>query len=151
MRRGKINNKNKVRVNMSGSLNKVMLIGRLGKDPEQRQTQSGTAVVNFSLATSEKFKDKDGSWQERTEWHRVVAFGSRAEVLAKYLKKGSPVYIDGALQTRDWEDKDGQKRYTTEIVMRDFQFLSSGESSGDRQQSTSQAPSSDINDDDIPW
>ena len=109
---------------MSGSLNKVMLIGRLGKDPELRQSNSGTSVVNFTMATSERYKEQGASeWTEKTEWHRCVCFGSRAEVIAKYLKKGSPVYVEGGLQTRSWDDKDGQKKYSTEVVVRDFQFL----------------------------
>ncbi|WP_300455251.1 single-stranded DNA-binding protein [Desulfobacula sp.] len=106
-------------------LNKVMLIGRLGRDPEIRYSQQGLAVVNFSIATSEQWTDKNtGDRQEKTEWHRVVAFGKPAETLEKYLSKGSQVYIEGRLQTRNYE-KDGQTHYTTEIVVGNFQFLSS--------------------------
>ena len=104
-------------------LNKVMLIGRLGRDPEIRYSQQGTAVVNFSLATSEQWTDKNtGDRQERTEWHRIVSFGKQAEILEKYLSKGSQIYVEGRLQTRNYE-KDGQTHYTTEIVVANFQFL----------------------------
>ncbi len=104
-------------------LNKVMLIGRLGRDPEIRYSQQGTAVVNFSIATSEQWTDKNtGDKQEKTEWHRVVSFGKQAEILEKYLSKGSQIYIEGRLQTRNYE-KEGQTHYTTEIVAANFQFL----------------------------
>lgn len=104
-------------------LNKVMLIGRLGRDPEIRYSQQGTAVVNFPLATNEQWTDKNtGEKQEKTEWHRVVSFGKPAEILEKYLSKGSQVYVEGRLQTRNYE-KDGQTHYTTEIVVTDFTFL----------------------------
>lgn len=104
-------------------LNKVMLIGRLGRDPEIRYSQQGVAVVNFSIATSEQWTDKNtGDKQEKTEWHRIVAFRKQAEVLEKYLSKGNQVYIEGKLQTRNYE-KDGQTHYTTEIVVDNFQFL----------------------------
>ena len=97
------------------SLNKAMIIGNLGQDPEVRYTQNNTAVATLSIATGERYKDSNGEWQERTEWHRVVAWGRTAEVCQQYLNKGSKVYIEGPIQTRQWEDKDGQKRYTTEI------------------------------------
>lgn len=100
---------------MSGSVNKVILIGRLCKDPESRQA-NGKSVCNFSLATNESWRDADGQKQERAEFHRIVVWGKLAEVAAKYLSKGSQVYIEGKLQTREWTDKDGQKKYTTEIV-----------------------------------
>ncbi len=104
-------------------LNKVMLIGNLGRDPEIRYSQQGTAMVNFSIATSEQWNDKKtGEKKEKTEWHRIVAFGKPAEILEKYLSKGSKVYIEGRIQTRNYE-KDGQTHYTTEIVVREFQFL----------------------------
>ena len=104
-------------------LNKVMLIGHLGRDPEIRYSQQGLAMVNFSVATSEQWTDKNtGERQERTEWHRIVAFGKQAEILEKYLSKGSQIYIEGRLQTRSYE-KDGQTVYTTEIVVLNFQFL----------------------------
>jgi single-strand DNA-binding protein len=98
------------------SLNKVLLIGNLGKDPEVRYTASGTAVASFSLATSEKFKNKEGEWEERTEWHNVTLWGRLAEIAGEYLVKGKTVYLEGRLQTRKWQDKDGEDRYTTEIV-----------------------------------
>lgn len=97
------------------SLNKAMLIGRLGADPEVRYTQSNTAVATLSIATSERYKDSNGEYQEKTEWHRVVAWSRLAEICQQYLKKGSQVYIEGPIQTRSWEDKEGQKKYTTEI------------------------------------
>ena len=105
------------------SLNKVMLIGNLGKDPEVRYTASGQAVASFNLATSEKFKNKSGEWEERTEWHRVTLWARLAEVAGEYLSKGKTVYIEGRLQTREYE-KDGIKRYTTEIVGEKMQMLS---------------------------
>ena len=104
-------------------VNKVILIGNLGADPEMRYTQSGTAVANFRIATSERFKDQSGEWQERTEWHRVVFFGRTAEVCGEYLTKGKQVYVEGRLQTRSWEDKDGNTRYTTEVVGREMKML----------------------------
>jgi single-strand DNA-binding protein len=105
------------------SVNKVILIGNLGRDPELRYTQGGQAVANFTLATSERFSTKDGEKQERTEWHRIVAWGRTGELCAQYLSKGRSVYIEGRLQTREWEDKEGQKRKTTEIVANTVQFL----------------------------
>ena len=106
------------------SLNKVLLIANLGKDPEVRYTASGTAVASFSLATSEKFKNKGGEWEERTEWHNVILWGRLAEIAGEYLSKGKTVYIEGRLQTRKWQDKDGKDRYTTEIVGEKMQMLS---------------------------
>lgn len=106
------------------SLNKVLLIGNLGKDPEVRYTASGTAVASFSLATSEKFKNKEGEWEERTEWHNVTLWGRLAEIAGEYLGKGKTVYIEGRLQTRKWQDKDGKDRYTTEIVGEKMLMLS---------------------------
>src|SRR5262245_1532291 len=105
------------------SVNKVILIGNLGRDPELRYTQSGQAVANFTLATSERFANKSGEQQERTEWHRIVAWGKTGELCAQYLSKGRSVYIEGRLQTREWEDKEGQKRSTTEIVAQNVTFL----------------------------
>ena len=105
-------------------VNKVILIGRLGKDPEMRYTPDGTAIANFTIATSEEWKDKStGNKQERTEWHRIVAFRRLAEICGEYLSKGKQVYIEGRLQTREWEDKNGNKRYTTEIVASQMQML----------------------------
>ena len=116
------------------SLNKVMLIGNLGKDPEVRYTTSGQAVASFNLATSEKFKNKSGDWEERTEWHRVTLWGKLAEIAGEYLAKGKTVYIEGRLQTRKWTDRDGNDKYTTEIVGDKMQMLGgkgdSGSSSG---------------------
>jgi len=106
------------------SLNKVLLIANLGKDPEVRYTASGTAVASFSLATSEKFKNKGGEWEERTEWHNVILWGRLAEIAGEYLSKGKTVYIEGRLQTRKWQDKDGKDRFTTEIVGEKMQMLS---------------------------
>jgi single-strand DNA-binding protein len=105
------------------SVNKVILIGNLGRDPELRYTQNGQAVANFTLATNERFSTKDGDKQERTEWHRIVAWGRTGELCAQYLSKGRSVYLEGRLQTREWEDKEGQKRKTTEIVATTVQFL----------------------------
>ncbi len=105
------------------SVNKVILVGNLGRDPELRYTQSGQAVANFTLATNEKWKDKEGNNQERTEWHRIIVWGKSAENCAQYLQKGRSVYVEGRLQTRDWEDREGNKRTTTEIVAQTVQFL----------------------------
>ena len=110
---------------MSG-INKVILIGRLGSDPEVRYTPSGVAVANFSVATSEEWKNKDtGEKQERTEWHRIVAWRRLGEICGEYLSKGRQVYVEGRIQTRSWDDKDGNKKYMTEIVASDIQFLGS--------------------------
>ncbi len=105
------------------SLNKVMLIGNLGDDPEVRYTASGQAVATIRLATNERWTDKAGTSQERTEWHRVVVWGKQAEQCKEYLSKGRQIFVDGRLQTRDWTDKEGNKRYTTEIVARRVLFL----------------------------
>lgn len=106
-------------------INKATIIGNLGSDPEVRFTQGSTAVANFTVATSEKWKDKDGQQQEQTEWHRIVAFARLGEICGEYLSKGSKVYIEGRIQTRQWDDKDGNKRYTTEIVAREMKMLNS--------------------------
>ncbi len=107
-------------------VNKVIIIGRLGQDPEVRYTPNGQAVANFNVATSENWTDKtSGNKQERTEWHRIVVWGRLAELCKDYLKKGRQVYIDGRLQTRNWDDRDGKKRYITEIVANTIQFLGS--------------------------
>ena len=112
-------------------VNKVILIGNLGKDPEIRYTPSGAAVANFTIATSEEWKDKDsGQKQERTEWHRIVAWRRLGEICGEYLRKGSQVYIEGKLQTRSWEDRDGNKRYTTEIIAQNMQMLGSANRGG---------------------
>jgi len=109
------------------SLNKVMIIGRLGADPEMKTLSSGNSLTTFSLATSENWKDKDGQKQEKTEWHRIVVWGKLAEICGKFLAKGREAYIEGKLQTRSWEDQQGQKRYTTEIVAANVQFLGGGQ------------------------
>ena len=109
-----------------GSVNKVILIGHLGADPDTKSMPSGTAVANLRLATNESFKDKQSNeWQERTEWHNVALFGRLAEVAGEYLRKGSQVYIEGRLRTRKWQDKQGNDRYTTEVVANDIQMLGS--------------------------
>ena len=107
------------------NLNKVMLIGRLGQDPEIRYTQSGSSVANVTIATNDYWTDKQGGKQERTEWHSLVLWGKLADLAQSYLKKGSQVYVEGRLQTRDWEDQQGQKHYKTEVVVTTVQFLDS--------------------------
>jgi single-strand DNA-binding protein len=107
------------------SVNKVILIGNLGRDPETRYMADGGAITNISIATTESWKDKNGDKQEKTEWHRVAFFGKLAEIAGEYLKKGSQVYVEGRLQTRKWQDKDGQDKYTTEIVANAKQMLGS--------------------------
>lgn len=114
---------------MSG-VNKVILVGRLGSDPELKYTGTGQAVAKFNIATSESWNDKSGQKQERTEWHRIVVWGKLGELCGKYLTKGRQAYVEGRLQTRSWEDQQGQKKYTTEIVAQTVQFLSSGASAG---------------------
>lgn len=111
------------------SVNKAILIGNLGKDPEVRYMPSGEAIANITLATTDTWKDKSGEKQEKTEWHRVSFFGRQAEVVGEYLKKGSQIYVEGRIQTRKWQDKEGQDRYTTEIVADRMQMLG-GKSSG---------------------
>ena len=139
------------------SVNKVILVGRLGRDPELRYTQSGQAVANFSLATNESWTNRDGERQERTEWHRIVVWRRLGEICGEYHSKGRQVYVEGRLQTRDWEDRDGNKRYTTEIVATDVQFLGSRDSSDPgRQRSTGATdfqggPPLGPEDDDIPF
>lgn len=126
---------------MSG-LNKAMIIGRLGKDPEIRYTTGGMAIANFSIATSEEWKDKESNEKkERTEWHRIVAFGKLGEICGEYLSKGKQVYIEGRIQTRSWDDKEGNRKYTTEIVASDMQFL-------DRKDSGDSTPKARYRDDD---
>jgi single-strand DNA-binding protein len=116
---------------MARGVNKVILIGHLGRDPEVRYAPSGQAIANVTIATSEAWKDKNtGEKQERTEWHRVVFFGRLAEIAGEYLKKGMQIYVSGRLQTRKWQDKDGNDRYTTEIVAADMQMLGSRAGAG---------------------
>lgn len=114
------------------SVNKVILVGRLGTDPELKYTPSGSSVCNFSIATSESWTDKNsGQRNEKTEWHRIVVWGKQAELCNQYLSKGRQVFMEGKLQTRQWEDKEGNKRYTTEVVCNQVQFLGSkGDSTG---------------------
>jgi single-strand DNA-binding protein len=124
------------------SVNKVILLGNLGRDPETRYTTGGDAVTNLNIATSEQWKDKNGEKQERTEWHRVVLFGRQAEIAGEYLKKGRSVYIEGRLQTRKYTDKDGVEKYSTEIVADRMQLLGSGrEGSGGEAEFGSPGPS----------
>jgi single-strand DNA-binding protein len=115
---------------MAASVNKVILLGNLGADPETRYGQSGGAITNFRLATNERFNDRSGQAQERTEWHRVVTFGKLAENCRDYLAKGRTVYVEGRIQTRTWDDKEGQKHYITEIVAQTVQFIGGGGGSG---------------------
>jgi single-strand DNA-binding protein len=154
---------------MAKSVNKVILLGNVGKDPEIKFAATGNAVASFSIATSERFKDKNGEWQDRTEWHNLVAFGKLAEIIRDYVKKGSKLYVEGSLRTQSWDDKtSGQKRYKTEIVLNDISLLSGrGEEGGgggsynrggssSYDQRTSGSPddlvqSTEITDDDIPF
>lgn len=123
------------------SVNKVILLGRLGQDPELKHTPSGTAVCNLSIATTESWNDKNsGQKQEKTEWHRVVMFGKIAELSNQYLKKGSQAFVEGKLQTRSWEDKDGNKRYTTEINAMSVQFIGSTPERNEAQKKAEDAP-----------
>jgi single-strand DNA-binding protein len=115
---------------LMASVNKVILVGNLGRDPETRYTTGGEAVTNVSIATTDTWKDKSGEKQERTEWHRVAFFGKLAEIAGEYLKKGSQVYVEGRLQTRKWQDKEGQDKYTTEIIADRMQMLGSRSGSG---------------------
>lgn len=143
---------------MGKSVNKVILVGRLGRDPELKYTASGTPFCRFSMATDESWTDKGGEKQERTEWHNVVAWDRLAEIANQYLVKGSLVYVEGKLQTREWDDQEGNKRKSTEIVMRELTMLSSRndgggrtEAAGRQQVTGSGAGESDLSDDDIPF
>lgn len=138
------------------SVNKVILIGHLGADPETRTSQAGSMVANLRLATNERQKDRDGNWSDHTEWHRIVCFGKTADNVARFLKKGREVYIEGRLQTRKWQDKNGQDRWSTEIVANDVRFLGGkGDGSHGRTESRDdwQTESSNTTglDDDIPF
>jgi single-strand DNA-binding protein len=137
-------------------VNKVILVGRLGADPEVRYTQDGTMVTNFRLATNEVGKDKSGERTQRTEWHRIVTFGKLAEVCGSYLSKGSLAYVEGRLQTRAWDDKDGNKRSTTEIVAQNMQILEpKGKEGGENLKGTGNRPSPSLpetaGEDDVPF
>ncbi|MDX1507609.1 MAG: single-stranded DNA-binding protein [Woeseiaceae bacterium] len=155
---------------MARGINKVILVGNLGQDPETRYMPSGGAVTNFTLATNESWKDKQtGEQKERTEWHKVAMFGRLAEIAAEYLRKGSQVYVEGRLQTRKWQDRDGNDRWTTEIIANEMQMLGgrggggggggygggsgggSGGSSGGSDGGPAPSPPSDDFDDDIPF
>ncbi|MDX1387962.1 MAG: single-stranded DNA-binding protein [Acidobacteriota bacterium] len=137
------------------SVNKVILVGNLGRDPEVRYTASGTPVANFTMATSERWTDAAGEKKERTEWHRIVVWGKQAEIVGEYLRKGKQVYVEGSLQTRDWTDRDGNKRYTTEVKAQRVQMLGRPD---DRQPVAAGAPEQEVaepgggfDEDDIPF
>jgi single-strand DNA-binding protein len=152
---------------MAKSVNKVILLGNVGKDPEIKATASGTVVATFSIATSERFKDKTGNWQDRTEWHNLVAYQRTAEIVRDYVKKGNKLYVEGRLQTSSWDDKTtGQKKYKTEIIVNDLSLLSGrgegdGSSGGYSKSNTASfdqrspaedySQSTEITDDDIPF
>lgn len=134
------------------SVNKVILVGHLGRDPEVRYTKSSQAVASFSLATSEKWTGKDGNKEEKTEWHRIVAWGKLGEICGEYLSKGKQVYIEGRLETREWEDKDGNKKQTTEIVANNMTMLgqaSNSSGSGNASGGSKGGPGSDDFEDDL--
>ncbi|HXE90114.1 MAG TPA: single-stranded DNA-binding protein [Terriglobales bacterium] len=148
---------------MARSVNKAILLGNLGRDPEVKYTPNGTAVARFTVATNERYKDKSGQWQDRTEWHNVVAWQRMAEIAGEYLKKGRSVYIEGRIQTRSWDDKQtGQKKYMTEIVASDLVLLGGREAGGEgrsrggdemdqRAPEPAAAPGPEITDEDIPF
>ena len=154
---------------MAKGVNKVFLLGRLGKDPEMKATQGGMTIANFTLATSDRTKDAQGNWQDHTEWHNLVAFQRTAEIVRDYCKKGSQIFVEGKIQTRSWEDKEGHKKYWTEILVNDLSLLDGkpggGEGGGSYAKSntapytaTSAAPAAapafaaqGITDDDIPF
>lgn len=130
-------------------LNKAMLIGRLGRDPETAMTKNGTPVASFSLATTEKYKE-----QERTEWHKIIAFGKLAEICAQYLHKGKQVYLEGRIQTREWEDKEGNRRWTTEIIANTMQMIGGtgdGDGRGKKPKPNAEGFGEDVPEDDIPF
>ena len=135
---------------MSKSVNKVILLGNVGKDPEIRSTPGGTMVATFGLATSDRQKDAQGAWQDRTEWHNLVAFGRTAEIIRDYVKKGNKLYVEGSLRASNWDDKQsGQKRYKTEIIVNDLTFVGSKSDGGERSSggySSSRSSSSTIPD-----
>jgi single-strand DNA-binding protein len=146
---------------MPKSVNKVILVGNVGKDPEVKYTPTGTPVAKFSLATNEKYKDRSDQWQERTEWHNILAWQRLAEIVGEYVKKGAKLYIEGKLQTSSWEDREsGTKKYRTEIVARDLVLLGSQQNDGDTedrsnrngdQRQSAYASSAEITDEDIPF
>jgi single-strand DNA-binding protein len=134
-------------------VNKVILVGNLGADPDVRYSSTGSAVVNFRIATSENWTNKEGGKETRTEWHRIVAFGKLAEICAEYLNKGKQVYIEGRLQSRSWEDKEGNKKWTTEIVANNVVMLggASGQGRGTGGEPTEGPPEPGQQEDDIPF
>ena len=149
---------------MAKSVNKVILVGNVGKDPEIKVASTGNSIATFSLATTDRTKDQNGNWTDRTEWHNLVAFARTAEVVRDYVKRGSKLYIEGRIQTRSWDDKDGQKKYRTEVIVNDLVLLSGrgdGESGGSSRSGSSydqRQPAHDdvvqgteITDDDIPF
>ncbi len=144
------------------SVNKVILVGRLGRDPETRYTSSGQAVCNFTMATDESYRDRAGERQKRTEWHRIVVWSKQAEIAQQYLRKGSLLYIEGRIQTRQWDDREGQKRTTVEIVANNFRMLggrgdaaapgaSPGGDAGAQAPAAEDVPVSEVSDEDIPF
>jgi single-strand DNA-binding protein len=146
------------------SVNKAILVGRLGRDPETRYTSGGQAVCNFTMATDETYKDRSGERQKRTEWHRIVVWGKQAEIAQQYLHKGSLIFLEGRIQTRQWDDREGQKRTTVEIVANNFRMLggrgdnagSGAASAGDADVhapgvSPEEPPASEVSDEDIPF
>ena len=130
------------------SVNKVILIGNLGADPETRTTPSGTQVANLRLATTERRKDRDGNWTDHTEWHRVVCFGKTAENVSRFLRKGRQIYVEGRLRTNKWQDRDGNDRWTTEVIADQVRFLGSRDGGGGAMPA---APSTSAPADDIPF
>lgn len=152
---------------MAKGVNKVFLLGNVGKDPEIRATQGGMTIASFTLATADRQKDAQGNWQDKTEWHNLVAFARTAEIVRDYVKKGTPIFVEGKIQTRSWDDKEsGQKRYKTEILVNELSLLGGGGGGGRQSgegggysRSTSSAPASSapeyadqgITDDDIPF
>jgi single-strand DNA-binding protein len=137
------------------SVNKVILLGNLGRDPEVRFTQGGTPVANFTMATTERWNDPSGEKKEKTEWHRIVVWGKQAEIAGEYLKKGRPVFVEGSLQTREWTDRDGNKRYTTEVRAQRLQLLGRpddrGGSAGGPPAEDAGEPAGSFAEDDIPF
>jgi single-strand DNA-binding protein len=137
------------------SVNKVILLGNLGRDPEVRFTQGGTPVANFTMATTDRWSDPSGEKKEKTEWHRIVVWGKQAEIAGEYLRKGRPVFVEGSLQTREWTDRDGNKRYTTEVRAQRLQLLGRpddrGASAGSAPAEEMGEPSGGFAEDDIPF
>lgn len=140
---------------MAKSINKVILLGNLGRDPEVKYTPAGVPVAKFSLATNERYKDKGGEWQDKTEWHNIIAWQRLAEIVSEYVKKGSKIYIEGRLQTSSWDDKkSGEKKYRTEIVASDIVLLSGGGEPDGKAKApvrTAEPEHTEITDEDIPF